>query len=177
MMESLRPLISKEAIAEKVEELARRLDRDYAGPAPLFLCVLKGAYVFLSDLTRRMESLPEVDFIQLSRYGLKGTTSSATARILLEPRTELEGRDVLVVEDIVDTGRSLQSLLRYLARRQPASVRVCSLLIRSAALPRISDSVDYYGFAIEEGWVVGYGLDFSERYRSLPDLHVLEVKR
>ncbi|MDI6856943.1 MAG: hypoxanthine phosphoribosyltransferase [Dehalococcoidia bacterium] len=177
MRESLRPLISREAIADKVEELARRLDRDYAGRAPLFLCVLKGAYVFLADLARRMETLPEVDFIQLSRYGLKGSAASPTARILLEPRTELEGRDVLVVEDIVDTGRSLQSLLRYLARRQPASVRVCSLLVRKAELPRIGDSVDYYGFAIEEGWVVGYGLDYSERYRSLPDISVLELDR
>jgi hypoxanthine phosphoribosyltransferase len=176
-MEPLRPLISREAIAEKVGELARRLDGDYEGRTPLFLGVLKGAYVFLADLTRRMESLPEVDFIQLSRYGLKGTAASPRARILLEPRTELEGRDVVVVEDIIDTGRSLQSLLRYLARRQAASVRVCSLLVRSTALPRIGDSVGYYGFVIDEGWVVGYGLDYSERYRSLPDIHVLEVKR
>ena len=173
-MEPLRPLISAEDIQRRVAELAGELSRDYEGRSPLFLGVLKGCYVFLADLARCMSEPPEVDFIQLSSYGLNGTVASSQVEVCLHPRSVLEGRHVVIVEDIVDSGRTLRFLRDYLALRGPATVRVCALLVRDRARDP-GEMVDYPGFTIGEGWLVGYGLDCAEKYRTLPDLHVLEV--
>jgi hypoxanthine phosphoribosyltransferase len=173
-VQSLRPLISEQEIGRRVRELALELSRDYKGRSPLFLGVLKGAYVFLADLTRLMDEPPEIDFIQLSSYGLKGTAGSDRISVRLRPGSDLQGRDVVVVEDIVDTGRTLRFLRRYLARRGPASLRVCALLVRTHARDEEERLVDYRGFTVGEGWLVGYGLDCSERYRALPDIYVVE---
>jgi hypoxanthine phosphoribosyltransferase len=173
-MGPLRPLISRQAIEERVRELAEELSRDYRGRSPLLLGVLKGCYVFLADLTRCMDEPPEVDFVQLSSYGLKGTERSGRAEICLSPRSDLRGRHVLIVEDIVDSGETLRFLRDYVAERQPASVRVCTLLLRERSQATVGDIVDYVGFPVGEGWLVGYGLDLSEKYRHLRDLHVVE---
>jgi hypoxanthine phosphoribosyltransferase len=173
-MDALRRLIPQRAIQRRVRALAAELSRDYRGRSPLFLGVLKGAYVFLADLTRLMDEPPEIDFIQLSSYGLKGTVGSDRISVRLRPGSDLRGRDVVVVEDIVDTGRTLRFLRRYLARRGPASLRVCALLVRTHAGNEKERLVDYRGFTVGEGWLVGYGLDCSEKYRALPDIYVVE---
>jgi hypoxanthine phosphoribosyltransferase len=173
-MESLRPLISHEAIERRVGELAEALSRDYEGRSPLFLGVLKGCYIFLADLTRRMVEPPEIDFVQLSSYGLKGTESAGRIDICLSPSSELRARHVVIVEDIVDSGETLGFLRNFVIEQQPASMRVCTLLLREMARPATRDLVDYVGFTVGEGWLVGYGLDLSEKYRHLPDLHVVE---
>ena len=176
-MDALRRLIPQRAIQRRVRALAAELSRDYKGRSPLFLGVLKGAYVFLADLTRLMDEPPEIDFIQPSSYGLKGAVGSRRVKVLLHPTADLQGRHVVVVEDIVDTGRTLRFLRRYLARRGPASLRVCALLVRSHAGNEEAGLVDYRGFTVGEGWLVGYGLDCSEKYRALPDIRVLEEEQ
>ena len=173
-MDALRRLIPERAIQRRVRALAAELSRDYRGRSPLFLGVLKGAYVFLADLTRLMDEPPEIDFIQLSSYGLNGAVGSRRVKVLLHPTADLQGRHVVVVEDIVDTGRTLRFLRRYLARRGPASLRVCALLVRTRAHDEKERPVDYCGFTVGDGWLVGYGLDCSEKYRALPDIYVVE---
>jgi len=173
-MEPLRLLISRQAIEQRVRELAIELSRDYQGRAPLFLGVLKGSYIFLADLTRHMDEPPEVDFIQLSSYGLKGTAGSGRVEVCLSPRSELHGRHVVIVEDIVDSGETLRFLRDFVSEQQPASIRVCALLLREKARSTTIALVDYVGFEVGEGWLVGYGLDLSEKYRHLRDLHVVE---
>jgi hypoxanthine phosphoribosyltransferase len=175
--QSLRPLIPQQEIRRRVEELAAELSRDYKGRSPLFLGVLKGAYVFLADLTRRLDEPPQIDFIQLSSYGLTGAVGSDKISLRLRPQSDLRGRDVVLVEDIVDTGRTLRFLRRYLSRRGPASLRVCALLVRSRADDGKESLVDYRGFTVGDGWLVGYGLDCAEKYRALPDIYVVEGER
>jgi hypoxanthine phosphoribosyltransferase len=173
-MEPLRPLISRQAIQRRVRTLAARLSDDYRGRSPLFLGVLKGCYVFLADLARQMAEPPEIDFIQLSSYGLKGTAGSGKIEICLSPTSDLRGRHVLIVEDIVDSGETLRFLRDYVAERQPASMRVCTFLLRERSRATVGEIVDYVGFSVGEGWLVGYGLDLSEKYRHLPDIRVVE---
>jgi hypoxanthine phosphoribosyltransferase len=156
-----------------VRSLAERLNRDYQGLGPLFLGVLKGSYIFLADLTRQLREPPEVDFIMLSTYGRKGDVASRT-KVLLHPTADLAGRHVVIVEDIIDSGRTLRYLLRYVARRRPASVRVCALLARESTLEEGCPPIDYLGRTVGDGWLVGYGLDSAERYRTLPDVYRIE---
>ena len=169
-----RLLISRQAIEDRVRELAEELSRDYRGRSPLLLGVLKGCYVFVADLTRHMDEPPEVDFVQLASYGLKGTERAERAEVCLSPRSDLRGRHVIIVEDIVDSGETLRFLREYVAERQPATLRACSLLLREKSRANVSDIVDYVGFEVGEGWLVGYGLDLSEKYRHLRDLPVVE---
>ncbi len=170
----LQPLISRHAVRRRVRALAAQLSRDYEGLSPLFLGVLKGSYVFLADLARCMVEPPEVDFIQLSSYGLKGTATDGKIEICLNPRSQIRGRHIVIVEDIVDSGETLRFLRGHVASMQPASVRVCALLLRERSRHLLNDLVDYAGFTVRDGWLVGYGLDLSEKYRHLPDLHVVE---
>ena len=162
-------LIPRDEIEGHVRRLAERLNRDYRGLRPLFLGVPKGSYIFLADLTRQLEEPPEVDFIMLSTYGRKGDVASRT-KVLLHPSAELEGRHVVIVEDIIDSGRTLRYLLKYVARRRPASARVCALLARQSTLEADCPPIDYLGQTVGDGWLVGYGLDSAERYRTLPDV-------
>jgi hypoxanthine phosphoribosyltransferase len=171
-MASLRLLLSGDQIERRVEELATEIRRDYADGQPLFLGVLKGAFIFLADLSRRIDPSPEIDFILLSSYGPLAH-SSGQVNVVLEPRAVLEGRDVLIVEDIIDGGLSLQFIRDYVARRRPASLRVCALLARQRLLDE-GLQIDYLGFPVGDGFLVGYGLDCREQHRTLPDIYVID---
>jgi hypoxanthine phosphoribosyltransferase len=165
-------LLDAETIAGRVRELGAQLSADYAGRDPVLLSVLKGALVFLADLMRSMEIPSSIDLMELSSYG-SGTETSGQVRILKDLSRSIEGRDVVIVEDIIDTGLTLNYLLRYLAERHPASIRICCLLDKPAR--RLADiEIDYRGFTIADRFVVGYGLDFDERYRNLPYIGVLK---
>jgi len=169
-----RVLIGEEEIRAKVEELAAQVSADYTGVDDLLLVgVLKGAFIFLSDLSRRLTIPRSVDFMALSTYG-DGTTTGAV-RLIMDLRRNVEGKHVLVVEDIVDTGHTLAYLLKTLAARNPASLRCCAL-VRKAERAEVEVAIDYLGFDIPDVWVVGYGLDWGERFRTLPYIGVVETK-
>jgi len=165
-------LISAEQIQERVAELGRAISRDYQGQDLLLVCVLRGAFMFLADLMRQITIPHEIDFMATASYG-RSTESSGIVRILKDLNTSIEGRNVLVVEDIVDTGRTLQYLLGLLRDRNPASLRVCCLLDKKARR-EVEVPLDYLGFTIPNEFVVGYGLDYGELYRNLPFIGILK---
>jgi hypoxanthine phosphoribosyltransferase len=165
-------LISDVAIAQRTRELAAEIRRDYADAGQLHMvCVLKGAFMFLADLVRAIDMPVTLDFMALSSYA-NGTTSSGEVRLLKDLDSALEGRHVLIVEDIVDTGLTLQYLQDILAARGPRSVRTACLLSKPSRR-RVDVRVEYIGFTIEDHFVVGYGLDLDERYRNLPHIAVV----
>ena len=168
-------LISAEAIEQRVDELAARIDDDYRDVDELVLIgVLKGSFIFLADLARRLTVPRRVEFIAVSSYGEDETRLHPGAvRLIMDVRHDIAGNHVLVVEDIVDTGHTLDYLLRILRARQPASLRTCSLL-RKPDRQQVEVTIDYLGFDIPDRWVVGYGLDWAERERTLPHIAVVE---
>jgi hypoxanthine phosphoribosyltransferase len=170
--ETPRILISEEQIDQRVQALARHISEDYAGQEIYLVGVLRGAFIFLSDLSRRLTIPRSVDFIALSSYEGESTSAGAV-RLILDVRTPLEGQHVLVVEDIVDTGLTLDYLVRNLAARKPASLKTCVLLEKPDRL-KVPVAIDYLGFTIPDEWVVGYGLDYADRYRCLPFIGVVE---
>ncbi len=159
-------LVPAEDLARRVQELAAEVSRDYAGKDLVLIGVLKGAIFFVADFMRALDVECEVDFMAVASYG-SATKSSGVVRILKDLDTVIEGRDVLIVEDIVDSGLTLQYLLRNLAGRQPASLEVCALLIKPER-QKVELNAKYVGFEIPDKFVVGYGLDHAERYRNLP---------
>ncbi|GAB2573453.1 hypoxanthine phosphoribosyltransferase [Streptomyces capparidis] len=159
-------LITKEEIDAKVAELAREIDRDYAGRDLLIVGVLKGAVMVMADLARALSTSVTMDWMAVSSYG-SGTKSSGVVRILKDLDTDIAGRDVLVVEDIIDSGLTLSWLLTNLGSRGPASLAVCTLL-RKPEAAKVDIDVKYVGFDIPNEFVVGYGLDYAEKYRNLP---------
>jgi hypoxanthine phosphoribosyltransferase len=164
-------LLTEEQVQTRVRALGAQLSADYAGRSPVLVSVLKGSIVFLADLVRAMDVPLSVDLMEVSSYG-SGTETSGQVRILKDLSGPIEGRDVVVVEDIIDTGLTLNYLLRYLTERSPASIRVCCLLDKPAR--RLAEiEIDYRGFSIPDRFVVGYGLDFNEQYRNLPYIGVL----
>jgi hypoxanthine phosphoribosyltransferase len=164
-------LLSREAIAICVNELAIQISRDYVGKDLLLVGVLKGAFVFLADLMRGLEMPVQVEFVRLASYG-KGATSAGHVRVLLDLEASVAGRHVLVVEDILDTGLTLGFLLERLRAQQPASLKLCVLL--SKRIRRVAEiTPDYRGFDVPDGFVVGYGIDYGERYRHLPAIYTL----
>ncbi len=165
-------LISREELQQRVRELGAQLSQDYHDLNPLLLCVLKGGYLFLADLTRALTIRHGVDFMAISSYG-NSTESSGVVRILKDLDTDISGRHVLIVEDIIDTGQTLAYLLDNLRVRGPASVRICTLLTKPARR-KIELAIDYVGFEIPDEFVIGYGLDFAEDYRNLPFIGVLK---
>lgn len=168
-----RVLIPATAIQDRLAELARQIDRDYADADPLLLVgVLKGAYVLIADLARHLQVPSSVDFMAVSSYG-SSTRSSGVVRILKDLDTEIEGQHVLVVEDIVDSGLTLDYLVSNLRSRGPASVEVLSLLTKPSRR-RVEAPVRYVGFEVDDVFVVGYGLDFDERYRNLSCIATLK---
>ena len=164
-------LISKEQIAEKIAELARRIEADYVDQRPLLVGVLKGAVMVMADLARELRIHVDMDWMAVSSYGA-GTKSSGVVRILKDLDTDLTGRHVLIVEDIIDSGLTLSWLLGNLESRGAASVRICALL-RKPDAARVDVHVEYLGFDIPNEFVVGYGLDYAERYRNLKGVAVL----
>ena len=168
-----RVLISAEDIQTRVDEIAKQISQDYKADDGLYMiAILEGAFIFLSDLARRITVPHVVDFMAVSSYG-RTAYSSGAVRFLMDLREPIEGRNVLVVEDIVDTGLTLNYLIEVLKARQPASIAVCSLLDRPAL--RLAEiPMKYVGFNVNEEFLVGYGLDCDERYRNLPDIYYLE---
>lgn len=158
-------ILSEAQISRRIRELGAELSRDYAGEAPLLVCVLRGAYVFLTDLAREINLPVEIDFIAVSSYG-SSTRTSGVVRLVKDLDVDLSGRHVILVEDIVDTGLTLRYLRRSLETRNPASLEVCALLARESADTEAL-GVRYVGFRIPGDFVVGYGLDADERYRNL----------
>lgn len=164
-------LIPRDEIARAVERLARQINKDYEGRQLILIGILKGSFVFLADLIRQLDLPLEVDFVRLSSYGAAKETSGRV-RVVHRLETLIQNRDVLVVEDIVDTGITTSFLLRYLRRKKPASLRLCALLDKPARR-RVPVHIDYLGFTIPDKFVVGYGLDFDQRFRNLPDICVV----
>jgi hypoxanthine phosphoribosyltransferase len=166
----MKVLLSNDAIQARIHEMGREIAKDYAGREPHLVGVLKGAFTFLSDLARAIELPMTLDFIAVSSYGA-ATKTSGEVRLVKDLDQGLEGRDLLVVEDIVDTGLTLNYLLNLLRARGPRSLKVATLLSKpSRRLVQIP--VDYVGFSIDDHFVVGYGLDFNEKYRNLRDIVV-----
>lgn len=172
-MPTLTPLISESDIARRVDELASAVSRDYAEAGEIVLIgVLRGAFMFLADLVRRLSVPCRVDFIALASYE-RGSDQSSGVRLVLDLRCDVARRHVLVVEDIVDSGRTLHYLLKMLRARGPASIKTCVLTHKPARLD-IEVPLDYVGFEIPDRWVVGYGLDYDDRYRTLPYIAAID---
>jgi hypoxanthine phosphoribosyltransferase len=165
-------LIDQAALRQRIEELGEEISTEYEGREVLLVGVLKGAVFFMADLMRQLSLPCEIDFMAISSYG-EGTDSSGVVRILKDLDSNITGRHVLVVEDIIDTGLTLSYLMRNLGAREPASLEVCALLVKRGR--RETDvPVKYVGFEIPNQFVVGYGLDYAERYRNLPHVAVLQ---
>ena len=167
-----RVLISEEDLATRVRELGASITVDYAGRAPLLIGVLKGAFMFMSDLARAVDLPVEFDFMAVSSYG-HSTRSSGVVRIVKDLDLDLADRDVILVEDIVDSGLTLNYLRKNLMSRNPASLEVCALLVRESD-DYDKSSLRYVGFKVPDDFVVGYGLDVAERYRNLTEIRVLD---
>ncbi len=163
-----RVLVSGDDLHRRLDELGAEITRDYAGRSPLLIGVLKGAVMFLADLARRIELPVEFDFMAVSSYGT-ATKTSGVVRIVKDLDIDLHGRDVIVVEDIVDSGLTLNYLRKHLASRNPASLEVCALFVKDG-IQKVEPDLRYVGFRIPDAFVVGYGLDVGERYRHLDEL-------
>ena len=172
MSERIVTMISREDIAKRVQELGAQITKDYKDKALVLVCVLKGSFVFASDLARAIDLPLRIDFLGVRSYG-EGTESSGVVQITQDLSRPIAHEDVLIVEDIVDTGLTIAHLMDLLRTRQPHSVKVCSLLHKPARA-RIQVKVDYLGFTIEDKFVVGYGLDFAELHRNLPFIGIVE---
>ena len=167
-------LLTEEQIQGKIQELARRVAADYAGKEVLLVGVLKGAVLFMSDFARALQLPTQMEFMAVSSYG-SATSTSGIVRILKDLDRDISGRDVLVLEDIIDSGLTLSWLLKNLGGRQPASLEVCTLLRKPDAI-KVQVPVKYVGFDIPNEFVIGYGLDYAERYRDLPYIGTLDPR-
>jgi len=172
MAESIRVLIPEKDVAARIEEMGRRISEDYEGKQVHLICVLKGGVFFMCELAKKINVPVSLDFMSVSSYG-DGTSSNGVVRIVKDLDESLEGKDVLVVEDIIDSGRTLSYLLEILEKRKPKSMRLCTLLDKPDR--RVSDvKVDYVGFEIPDEFVVGYGLDYAQKYRNLPYIGIVD---
>jgi len=173
MIERVKELISREEIARKVKEVAAQITKDYAGKDVVFVGVLKGVILFMSDLLKEVDTTrATIDFIGLSSYK-GGTKSTGTVEITADLKDSIEGKHVIVLEDIVDTGLTLSFLLKDFEKRKPASVSICTLLEKPSNIEKYV-KIDYKCFVIPDKFVLGYGLDYDERYRNLPYIGVME---
>ena len=170
--QQLRVLFTRDEIGEAVARLANDINRDYQGGCPVLVGVLKGCFVFMADLVRLLDVPVQVDFAILSSYGT-GKVSSGKIRVVQAPHGAVEGRDVLVIEDIVDTGLTISFFMDYLRSKKPASLKLCALFDKPSRR-RKPVTVDYLGLTVPDEFLVGYGLDYNEQYRHLPDLCILE---
>lgn len=167
-------LISPEEIATIVRRVAQELDRDYENRSPVLVGMLKGAFVYLADLIRHMQTpIRNLEFIRLSSYGASTVSSGRALVVTGLPKGTVTGQDVILIEDIVDTGITTRAALRYLRRDQPASLRLCTLLDKPGRR-RVPVTIDYLGQTVPDRFVVGYGIDFDQQYRQLPAIYTLE---
>ncbi len=172
MGERVRVMISETEVAKRIEEMGRQISEDYAGKQIHLICILKGGVFFMCELAKRISVPVSMDFMSVGSYG-DGTASSGVVRLVKDLDESLEGKDVLVVEDIIDSGRTLYYLLDVLRKRQPNSMKLCTLLDKPDR--RVRDvKVDYVGFEIPDEFVVGYGLDYAQKYRNLPYIGIVE---
>jgi hypoxanthine phosphoribosyltransferase len=172
MSERLVSMLSADTIAARVKELGAQIQADYAGKSLVVVTVLKGSFIFCSDLVRAVDVPMRIEFLGVRSYG-EGTETTGVVQITNDLSRPIENEDVLIVEDIVDTGLTIAHLMDLFRTRRPRSVKVCSLLHKPARA-RVEVQVDYLGFTIEDKFVVGYGLDFAEKYRNLPYVGVIE---
>ena len=168
----LRMLITGEQIAGTVSRLAAEITRDYRQKNPVLIAVLKGSFMFLSDLVRRLDFPLEIEFVRISSYG-GGTESSGAVRMAPGAPSHIKGRHVLVIEDIIDTGLTAAFLLDYLGRKKPASLKLCTLTDKPDRR-KVNVNIEYLGLTVPNKFLVGYGLDCEEKYRNLPDIYVME---
>jgi len=169
-----RVLVTREEIAAKVKELGQRINADYQGKSPVVVCILKGAVIFFSDLLRELDLPLDIDFMAISSYG-SSTKSTGVVKLVKDLDRDVNGRDVLVVEDIVDSGMTLHYIKSELLHRGATSVRIATLLDKPARR-RVELNVEYSCFNIPDAFVVGYGLDYDEKYRNLPDVGILHPR-
>lgn len=165
-------LIPREEVAAVVRRLGAELSRDYAGKTPIMITVLKGAFIFMADLVREVTVPCTMDFMAVSSYG-SGTRTSGQVKIIKDLDTTIEGKDVIIVEDILDSGVTLSYLLKLLQARKPASLRLCALFDKPAR-HKVDVHIDYRGLEVPDEFIVGYGLDYDEKYRNLPDICILK---
>lgn len=175
MADKIRVLVPEEEVEAKVRELGERISADYAGKQVHLITILKGGVFFSCELAKRLSVPVTLDFMSVSSYG-GGTRSSGVIRIIKDLDEALEGKDVLIVEDIIDSGNTLNHLLKILWERHPASIRICTLLDKPERRVKKQVKVDYCGFVIPDEFVVGYGLDYDQRYRNLPYIGVIETE-
>ena len=167
-----RVLFTEQELKDRVAEIAAQIDKDYAGKEPMLISVLRGSFIFMADLVRSITLPCTVDFMAVSSYG-SGTTSSGQVKITKDLSESIEGRDIIVVEDILDSGNTLSYLFQLLQARHPASVRLCTLLDKPSRRTK-AVTADYTGFTVDDLFVVGYGLDYAEKYRNLPYIGILK---
>ena len=167
-----RVFFSGEELQTRVRELGEQITHDYEGKSPLFVGVLKGSFVFMADLMRAVDCYCDIDFMAVSSYG-SGTTTTGAVKIIKDLTYNVEGRDIILIEDILDSGVTLSYLKKYIEARKPSSVRICTLLDKPARRKADIDA-DYVGFECPDAFIVGYGLDYAERYRNLPYIGVLK---
>ncbi len=168
----LRKLYTKKDIAGAVKRLARSIEKDFPGEEILFVCLLKGSFMFTSDLVRSIRNPSKVDFMRVSSYG-KAMRSGGKVTVTKDLEEEIEGKNVVIVEDIIDSGLTLKSISDILKRRNPKAFKICSLIDKKARR-EVAIEGDYVGFTIEDGFVVGYGIDYAEQYRNYPEIYVVE---
>ena len=168
----LQVLFSQQQLEQRVDEIARHINRDYSDKEILLVSVLRGSFIFMADLARKITRPCRIDFMSVSSYG-KGTSSSGQVQITKDLSEDISGMHVIVVEDILDSGNTLSYLLRLLEQRHPASIRLCTLLDKPDRR-KVEVTVHYSGFTIPDAFVVGYGLDYAERYRNLPYIGILK---
>ncbi|HAF25999.1 MAG TPA: hypoxanthine phosphoribosyltransferase [Lachnospiraceae bacterium] len=173
MKENITELISEEKIENRIREMAAQIEKDYAGEEVLFICTLRGAAFFACELAKRTKLPINIDFIAVKSYGMS-SESSGNIKLLKDLDEDIADRHVLVIEDIVDTGRTLSYLMENLKKRNPRSLKLCALLDKPARRVKPIEA-DYVGFTIEDLFVVGYGLDYAQKYRNLPFVGVVEI--
>jgi hypoxanthine phosphoribosyltransferase len=173
MSEKIRVLLSEDKVNKRIREVAQQINKDYAGKEIHLICILKGGAMFMCELARRISIPVSFDFMSVSSYGA-GTTSSGVVRILKDLDEDLKDKEVLIVEDIIDSGRTLSYLLELIQSRNPKSVRLCTLLDKPSRRVIKDVNVDYVCFSIPDEFVVGYGLDYNQKYRNLPFIGVVE---
>ncbi len=167
-----RVLLSQEVIEKRIEEIAAELDKEYDGKMPLVICILKGSYMFFAKLSQSMKTKHNVDFMTISSYG-SGTESSGKVKMMKDAEKNIEGRDVIIVEDIIDSGNTMSFLKKLFMERNPKSVKLVTLLDKPSRR-EVEITPDYCGFEVPDYFVVGYGLDYNEVYRNMPEIGILK---